>query len=195
MVISSSLSLHAVSCQFNTKKNTLGPCRQLKTAKVTRVTNERITIGYDNRHWVAPTAEEHSALAPDIGHVIWTYCSMQRKSWKAMPDEVRMKVHTLLSTNYNFDDINDDMLAYVALETGCPKEFEDREDNWVWLCSHFQEPSYVIRGSKFPEIDVFCDVYIRSGDELTESLHATMMEKRQLIFQESASQLPPKTSL
>ncbi|KAB2632767.1 hypothetical protein D8674_029014 [Pyrus ussuriensis x Pyrus communis] len=24
-----------------------------------------------------------------------------------------------------------------------PKEFEDREDNWVWLCSHFQAPSYV----------------------------------------------------
>ncbi|KAI5348850.1 hypothetical protein L3X38_001737 [Prunus dulcis] len=28
------------------KKNTRGPCRQLKTAKVTRVTNSRISIGY-----------------------------------------------------------------------------------------------------------------------------------------------------
>ncbi|KAB2630845.1 hypothetical protein D8674_008364 [Pyrus ussuriensis x Pyrus communis] len=74
------------------------------------------------------------------------------------------------NTNYNFNDINDNMLAYVnrlfaerykqwksnlhqyfqkfddpqiALEEGCQKEFEDQEDNWVWLCSHFQEPSYV----------------------------------------------------
>ncbi|KAB2622496.1 hypothetical protein D8674_024678 [Pyrus ussuriensis x Pyrus communis] len=82
-----------------TKKNTWGPCSQLKTTKVTRMTNKRITIKYNNRHRAAPTAEQHSALAHDIGH--------------------------------------------VALEEGCPKEFKDREDNWAWLCSHFQEPDYV----------------------------------------------------
>ncbi|KAB2615042.1 hypothetical protein D8674_021630 [Pyrus ussuriensis x Pyrus communis] len=95
----------------------------------------------------------------------------------------------------------------VALEEGCPKEVEDREENWVWLCSHFQEPhnvkakankiswekktfihhssskpfSYRMkawpqRGSKFLEIDIFADVYIRLRDKLVESLHATMME-------------------
>ncbi|CAL9000257.1 unnamed protein product, partial [Prunus brigantina] len=37
------------------KKNTRGPCRQLKTAKVTRVTNSRINIGYDERHRAATT--------------------------------------------------------------------------------------------------------------------------------------------
>ncbi|KAB2611091.1 hypothetical protein D8674_019123 [Pyrus ussuriensis x Pyrus communis] len=146
------------------KKNTRGPCCQLKTAKVTWVTNGRIMIRYDGQHLFAPTGEQHNALAYDIGHVVRTYCHMQWKSWKAMPDEVRMK------TNYNFNDINDDMLAYfnrlfakrykqwksdlhqyfetfddslVALEEGCPKEFEDWEDNWVWLCNHFQESSYV----------------------------------------------------
>ncbi|KAI5324918.1 hypothetical protein L3X38_033991 [Prunus dulcis] len=62
------------------KKNTRGPCRQLKTAKVTRVTNSRITIGYDERHRAAPTAELHSSLAHDIGHVVRTHCSMQWKS-------------------------------------------------------------------------------------------------------------------
>ncbi|KAB2595880.1 hypothetical protein D8674_031330 [Pyrus ussuriensis x Pyrus communis] len=123
-------------------KNTQGTCHQLKTAKVTRMTNKSITVRYDNRHRAAPTTEQHSVLAHDIGHVM----------------------------NYNFNDINDDMLAYVnrlfaeqykqlksdlhqyfetfddpqvALEEGCSKEFEDREDNWVWLCSHFQGPSYV----------------------------------------------------
>ncbi|BBH09122.1 hypothetical protein Prudu_021536 [Prunus dulcis] len=54
------------------KKNTRGPCRQLKTAKVTRVTNSRISIGYDERHRAAPTAELHSSLAHDIGHVVRT---------------------------------------------------------------------------------------------------------------------------
>ncbi|TQD99060.1 hypothetical protein C1H46_015327 [Malus baccata] len=61
--------------------------------KVTRVTNRHITIKYDDRHRAAPTAEQHNALAHDIGHVVQTYCLMQWKSWKAMPDEVRTKVH------------------------------------------------------------------------------------------------------
>ncbi|TQD84629.1 hypothetical protein C1H46_029811 [Malus baccata] len=47
---------------------------------------------------------------------------MQWKSWKAMLDEVRTK---------------------VTVEEGCLKEFEDWEDNWVWLCSHLQELGYV----------------------------------------------------
>ncbi|TQD95218.1 hypothetical protein C1H46_019192 [Malus baccata] len=69
----------------------------LKTTKVTWVTNRRITIGYDDRHWDAPTPEQHNALAHDIGHVIQTYCPMQWKSWKAMPDKVRTKVRAYLS--------------------------------------------------------------------------------------------------
>ncbi|CAL8999838.1 unnamed protein product [Prunus brigantina] len=50
-------------------------------------------------------------------------------------------------------------------------------------------------GSKFPEIDVFGDVYVRPGNELAESLYTTMVEKSQLVLQESASQLPPDTPL
>ncbi|TQE14196.1 hypothetical protein C1H46_000115 [Malus baccata] len=149
-----------------------------------------------------------------------------------MLDEVRMKVRTHLSTNYNFDNINDDMLAYVnklfaerykqwksnlhqyfetfddlqvALDEGCPKEFEDREDNWKakvnkrnWekktLLHHLGSRPFSYRmeawgqgGSKFPEIDVFSDVNVRPRDELFESLHVTMIEKRQLVLQEFAS--------
>ncbi|BBN69787.1 hypothetical protein Prudu_1169S001800 [Prunus dulcis] len=224
------------------KKNTRGPCRQLKTAKVTRVTNSRINIGYDERHRAAPTAELHSSLAHDIGHVIRSYCPMQWKSWKVMPDETKTEVRGQLSTNYNLEDLDEESLAYVnrlfserykqwksdlhhhfeafddpqvALQEGCPKELEGREDSWAWLCSHFQAPAFVNKakvnkgnrkkktllhhsgsrpfsyrmdarrqgGSKFPEIDVFGDVYVRPGNELAESLH------------ESASQLPPDTPL
>ncbi|CAL9025682.1 unnamed protein product, partial [Prunus brigantina] len=48
-------------------------------------------------------------------------------------------------------------------------------------------------GSKFLEIDIFGDVYVRRGNELVESLHTTMVERSQLVLQESASQLPPDT--
>ncbi|CAN6691999.1 unnamed protein product [Malus baccata var. baccata] len=51
------------------------------------------------------------------------------------------------------------------------------------------------KGSKFLKIDVLADVYVRPENELTESLHATMVEKSQLVLQESASQLPSNTPI
>ncbi|BBH05262.1 hypothetical protein Prudu_016602 [Prunus dulcis] len=164
------------------KKNTRGPWRQLQTAKVTRVTNSCINIRYDKRHWVAPIAELHSSLAQDIGHVVRTYCLMKWKSWKVMLDEMMTGVHGQLSTNYNLENLDDESLAYVnklfaerykqwksdlhhhfqafddpqaALQESCPKELEGLED----------------RGLKFPEIDVFGNVYVQPGNELAESLH------------------------
>ncbi|CAL9001604.1 unnamed protein product [Prunus brigantina] len=117
----------------------VGP--RLKTAKVTRVTNSRINSEYDERHRAAPTAELHSSLAHDIGHVVQTHCPMQWKSWKVIPDEIKMEVRGQLS------------------------------------------------------IDVFGDVYVRPRNELAESIHMTMVERSQLVLQESASQLPPDTPL
>ncbi|BBG95609.1 hypothetical protein Prudu_004201 [Prunus dulcis] len=223
------------------KKNTRGPCRQLKTAKVTRVTNSRINIGYDERHRAAPTAELHSSLAHDIGHVIRSYCPMQWKSWKVMPDETKTEVRGQLSTNYNLEDLDEESLAYVnrlfserykqwksdlhhhfeafddpqvALQEGCPKELEGREDSWAIkpksiraigrrrLFSIIRVPGpspigwmHGVRGVQIPEIDVFGDVYVRPGNELAESLHTTMVERSQLVLQESASQLPPDTPI
>ncbi|XP_070662772.1 uncharacterized protein [Malus domestica] len=218
------------------KKNTRGPCRQLKTGKVARVTNGSIPIGYDERHRAAPMAEQYSALAHDIGHVVRTFCPMLWKSWKAMSEETKITVRNQLSTNYNLEHMDEDKFAYVnrlfserykqrksdlhqwfqefddpqvALEEGCPKELEDRQDSWVWLCGHFKDPTYVKKakankinrenktllhhsgsrpfsyrmearrkeGLKFPEIDVFADFYVRPGNELTQSLHTTMVEK------------------
>ncbi|CAL8137293.1 unnamed protein product [Prunus armeniaca] len=198
---------------FTTKKNTRGPCRQLKTAKVTRVTNNRISIEYDVRRRAAPMAKLHSSLAHDVGHVVWTYCPMQWKSWKVMPDEMRTKVLGQLSTNYNLEDLDDES---VALQEGCPKELEGREDSWAWLCSHFQESDYAKAAkankgnrnkktllhhlgsrpfsyrmeARWRGINVFGDVYVRAGNELAKSLH-----RSQMVLHESASQLPPDTPL
>ncbi|BBN68696.1 hypothetical protein Prudu_534S000100 [Prunus dulcis] len=147
-----------------------GPCRQLKTTKVTRVTNSHINIGYDEQHRAAPMAELHSSLAHDIGHVVRSHCPMKWKSWKVMPDEIKTEVHGQLSMNYNLEDLDDKSLAYVnrlfserykqwksdlhhyfetfddpqvALQEGCLKELEGREDSWAWLCAHFQAPAFV----------------------------------------------------
>ncbi|CAL9017710.1 unnamed protein product, partial [Prunus brigantina] len=145
------------------KKHTRGPCRQLKTTKVTRVTNSRINIGYDERHRAAPTADQHSSLAHDIGHVVRTYCPMKWKSWKAMPDEVRITVRSQLSTNYNLENLDDEMWAYIN------RLFAERHKQWkIDLHHHFQ--TY-------------------------DDPQSTMIEKSQLVLQESASQLPPDTPL
>ncbi|TQE13074.1 hypothetical protein C1H46_001158 [Malus baccata] len=49
--------------------------------------------------------------------------------------------------------------------------------------------------SKFTEINMFKDVYVRPGNETTKQLHAAMVEKCAAILQESASQLPPEISI
>ncbi|CAL9017845.1 unnamed protein product, partial [Prunus brigantina] len=181
------------------KKNTRGPCRQLKTAKVTRVTNSRINIGYDERHRAATTAELHSSLAHDIGHVIRAHCPMKWKSWKVMPDETRMEVRGQLSANYNLEDLNEESLTYVNRLLGERRPKQIRAIGTRRLFSTIQVPGHShigwTHGSKFPEIDVFGDVYVRHGNELAESLYTTMVEKSQLVLQESASQLPPDTPL
>ncbi|XP_068307149.1 uncharacterized protein [Pyrus communis] len=48
-------------------------------------------------------------------------------------------------------------------------------------------------GSKFPEIDMFEDVYVRPGDEIAKQLHDAMVEQRTTVLQEATSQLPPET--
>ncbi|BBH07809.1 Ankyrin repeat family protein [Prunus dulcis] len=208
------------------RRRTPGPCRQLKTAKVTRVTNSRISIGYDERHRAAPTAELHSSLAHDIGHVT-------NYNLEDLDEESLTYVNRLFAERYKQwkSDLHHHFQAYddpqVALQEGCPKELEGREDSWEWLCAHFQAPEFANKaqvnkgnrkkktllhhsgsrpfsyrmdarrreGSKFPEIDVFGDVYVRPGNELAESLHTTMVERSQLVLQESASQLPPETPI
>ncbi|CAN6704518.1 unnamed protein product [Malus baccata var. baccata] len=122
--MSSSGSTTYASGTRPSKKKTRGPCRQLKTAKVTRVTNGRIPIRYDEQHPVAPTAEQHSALAHDIGHVVWTFCPIRWKSWKVMLEETKNKWKS--DRHQCFQQFDD---PQVTLEEGCPKELEDRQDS------------------------------------------------------------------
>ncbi|CAL2265019.1 unnamed protein product [Prunus armeniaca] len=167
--------------KLDAKKNTWGPCRQLKTAKVTRVTNSHINIGYDERHRAAPTTNQHRSLAHDIGHVVRTHCPMKWKSLKIMPDERMTEVCRQLSKKAKANKGNRDKKT---------------------LLHHSDSRSFSYRmearqrgGSKFPKIDVFGNVYVRLGNELVESLHETMMEKSQLVLHKFTSQLPLDTPL
>ncbi|KAB2595394.1 hypothetical protein D8674_030844 [Pyrus ussuriensis x Pyrus communis] len=145
--------------------------------------------------------KQHSALAHDIGHVLFTEWY---KQWKS-------DLHQYFET---FDD------SQVTLEEGCPKEFDDWEENWVWFCNHSQEPDYKKAkankinwgkktllhhsgsrpfsyrmeaqrqgGSNFPEIDVFGYVYVQPKDELAESLHVNDDDGEKAVGS-SGSQLP-----
>ncbi|CAL9011703.1 unnamed protein product [Prunus brigantina] len=148
------------------KRNTRGLCRQLKTAKT-------------NYHLEDLNEESMAYVNRLFGE--------RYKQWKS-------------DLHHHFEAFDD---PQVALQEGCPKELEGREDSWAWLCAHFQAPDYVNKaqvnkgnrkkktllhhsgsrpfsyrmdarrrgGSKFPEIDVFGDVYVRPGNELAESLH------------------------
>ncbi|KAI5334174.1 hypothetical protein L3X38_024307 [Prunus dulcis] len=92
----------------------------------------------DERHRAAPTAELHSSLAQDIGHVVRSHCPMKWMSWKVMPDEIKTEWKSDLHHYFEaFDD------PQVALEEGCLKELEGRVDSWAWLCAHFQASTFV----------------------------------------------------
>ncbi|XP_017181421.2 uncharacterized protein [Malus domestica] len=106
-----------------------------------------------------------------------------------------------------------------------PSELNDRPEDWEWLCKHFTGPDFVKsvagqiarvsktllhhsgskpfsyrleerrQGSKFPEIDMFKDVYVRLGNEIVEQFYDTMVEKSIAVLQEATLQLPPETSI
>ncbi|CAL8121086.1 unnamed protein product [Prunus armeniaca] len=152
---------------------------------------------------------------------------MQWKSWKVMPDEIKMQVRGQLSTNYDLEDINEETSAYVnrlfgerykqwksdlhhhfqafddpqvALQEGCPKELEGREDSWAWLCAHFQAPDYVNKAQVNKGNRKKKTLLHHSGSRpfsyrMDARRLTTMVERSQLVLQESASQLPPETPI
>ncbi|KAB2615104.1 hypothetical protein D8674_021692 [Pyrus ussuriensis x Pyrus communis] len=186
---------------FATKKNTRGLCWQLKTAKVTRVTNGHIPIAYND------------ALAHDIGHVMHTFCLMWWKFWKAMPEETKNTVRNQLFVNswlwlcghfqepgymvsrVKANKINWENKTLLHHSGSRPFSYRMAVRQKIYITtfiSNFKMSLIIFffRGFKISKDRRLSNVYVRPGDELTESLHATMMEKSQSVLQESTSQLP-----
>ncbi|CAL2231012.1 unnamed protein product [Prunus armeniaca] len=207
--------------------------------KNTRVTNNRINIGYDEQHRAAPTAELHSSLARDIGHVVRTHCPMQWKSWKVMSDEIKTEVRGQLSTNYNLERtsttsrwrtstdsslrgtnsgratctpilrrlmIRKSLFRRVARRSLRGGRIVGRGSALIFrrsLLSIKPKSIRAIGGRRlFSTIQVPGPSPIgwmhdgRGGPNSQRSTSlATMVEKSQLVLQESASQLPPDTPI
>ncbi|CAL2257694.1 unnamed protein product [Prunus armeniaca] len=93
-----------------------------------------------------------------------------------------------------FDD------PHVALQEGCLKELEGREDSWTWLCGHFQEFDYVKaakanKGNRNKKTLLHHSSPRPFSYRMEARRRATMLERSQLVLHESASQLPPNTPL
>ncbi|KAB2616619.1 hypothetical protein D8674_023207 [Pyrus ussuriensis x Pyrus communis] len=95
-----------------------------RTYRCPRTTDQMSPLG-STTNASTPTPEQHSALAHDIGHVVRTFCPMLWKSWKAMPKETKNMVRNQLSTNYNLEDMDKDMFAYLnRLFSECYKQWK-----------------------------------------------------------------------
>ncbi|BBN70453.1 hypothetical protein Prudu_1478S000200 [Prunus dulcis] len=200
------LTPHPLMRRVNFQEEYPRLCRQLKTAKVTRVTNSCINIGYDERHLAAPMAELHSCLAHDIGHVIRSHCPMKWKSWTVMPDETKTE------TNYNLEDLDDESFAYVN------RLFSERYKQWKSELHHyfeaFDDPQVALQEGCPKELEGREDIKVNKGNRKKKTLlhhsgsrpFSYRMDARrqfkdddggesQLVLQESASQLPPDTPI
>ncbi|CAN6695055.1 unnamed protein product [Malus baccata var. baccata] len=178
-----------------------GPSRMLKQTQRVRLTDSKIKIEYDPQHRGAATSQQHSSVGSSCGVFIRQNCPMQWESWAEIFEETKKLVI------YDLRDISLKVMAYLEgtlatrykhwknnlhtyfkqwddLKIAClhgPIELQDRPEDWEWLCKHFTDPNFV--GSKFPEIDLFEDVY------------ATMVEKHIIVLQEATSQLTPETPI
>ncbi|XP_048421727.1 uncharacterized protein LOC103933683 isoform X1 [Pyrus x bretschneideri] len=163
------------------KKNTRGPSRMLKQKQNVRKTASKIKIVYDLRHRGAATSQQHSFIASSCGVVIRDNCPFQWESWEEIPEDTKELVrHELSKKSVAGQKARE---SKILLHHSGSKPFSYR------LEERRQE------GSKFPEIDMFKDVYVRPGNETAEQFYDTMVEKSTAVLQEAASQLPPETSI
>ncbi|KAB2607949.1 hypothetical protein D8674_011117 [Pyrus ussuriensis x Pyrus communis] len=120
-------------------------------------------------------------------YVEFAYSINVWRSWKYVSENVKKAIPIKTNTSNNLyagrftqwkKDLHKHYERYdspkVALVVGCPIELVDRRHEWEWLCGHFQDEKY-LGGSKFPKIDMFKEVYVWPGDEMTKQLHVTCL--------------------
>ncbi|TQE10226.1 hypothetical protein C1H46_004198 [Malus baccata] len=185
-----------------TKKNTQGPCRQLKAAKVTRVTNERIMIEYDDQHRAAPTTEQHSALDHDIGHVVRSNGSLGRR-YRTRRTTISTTSTTICwrtSTGSSLNNTSSGRATYtnilrrllihmllwrkvarrslrIGKKIGCGSAMKVKANK-----INLEKKTLLHHSGSRP-----------FSYRMKAQWQAMMMEKRQLVLQELASQLSPET--
>ncbi|XP_048438075.1 uncharacterized protein LOC103959299 isoform X1 [Pyrus x bretschneideri] len=145
----------------------------LKQKQNVRQTASKIKIVYDLRHRGAATSQQHSFIASSCGVVIRDNCPFQWESWAEIPEDTKELVrHELSKKSVAGQKARE---SKILLHHSGSKPFSYR------LEERRQE------GSKFPEIDMFKDVYVRPGNETAEQFYDTMVEKSTAVLQEAAS--------
>ncbi|KAB2608682.1 hypothetical protein D8674_011850 [Pyrus ussuriensis x Pyrus communis] len=113
------------------------------------------------------------------------------ESWKAVPLEVKEVVLHELSHHYKLSNLDANQMQYI--NDLCSDRFTQWKSNLHKHYELYDGPKVAlavvcpIEGCKFPEIDMFKEVYIWFGDELTEQLHT--------VLEEVASHLPLETPI
>ena len=63
---------------------TRGACRQIKTSRIVRTTQEKIRVSYNSVSRRATVSGVHSLLVHDIGAIIRSHCPMNTGYWRTI---------------------------------------------------------------------------------------------------------------
>ncbi|CAH9077195.1 unnamed protein product [Cuscuta europaea] len=150
-------------------KHGRGPCKQIKTSRLVRLSKHRIEVPYNEVTRRATSAEIHSLLVHDVGAIIRSHCPMDTGFWGKLSPEKRKDLMDEITTNFKINFEDPDISEYInRLYNGryreykaelskyyksCkthanalaspPEEMADRDVNdWEWLCNHFNSDKF-----------------------------------------------------
>ncbi|KAK1552982.1 hypothetical protein Q3G72_026713 [Acer saccharum] len=113
---------------------TRGACRQIKTSRIVRMTQEKIRVSYNSVSRRATVAGVHSLLVHDIGAIVWSHCSMNMGYWRTISASERKDLRdeiTICKTPEN-------ALANPPLEM-----LERGVQHSVELCNHLRSEKFM----------------------------------------------------
>ncbi|KAL2529960.1 Uncharacterized protein Fot_22561 [Forsythia ovata] len=143
---------------------TRGSCKQIKTSRIMRSTQEKIRVLYNSVSRRAISSRVHSLLVHDIGAIIRSHCPMNMCYWRTISSSEKKDLMDEITTNFEIDskdlrlmnyvnrlyngryrEFKAELSAYYKLQkthkvalTNPPLEMLDRGvDQWVELCNHF----------------------------------------------------------
>ncbi|KAL2486631.1 Uncharacterized protein Adt_31387 [Abeliophyllum distichum] len=148
---------------------TRGACKQIKTSRIVRTTQEKIRVLYNSVSRRATSSRVHSLLVHDIGAIIRSHCPMNTCYWRTISSSEKKDLMDEITTNFEIDSKDSRLTSYVnRLYNGRYREFKaelsayyklqkthevalanpplemlDRGvDQWVELCNHFNSDKF-----------------------------------------------------
>ncbi|KAL2518267.1 Uncharacterized protein Adt_14514 [Abeliophyllum distichum] len=166
---------------------TRGACRQIKTSRIVRTTQEKIRVLYNSVSRRATSSIVHNLLVHDIGAIIRSHCPMNTCYWRTISSSEKKDL---------MDEITKS--SFANIENRSKKKYNHRTGS--------RPLSYIVEemavdGSKFSEIDTFEFAYAGKNNHWTDGAakaqHDEMLAKADEYLTERANeqQLPDDTPL